>query len=128
MTKHLNVLIRRADCEYRSTFFLSCYKDLGEDAPQFDVRRRLELSVGAHGERALVQAVQVGHDQQQVRRGLDWQEAAARYVDAQGVIEAFDGGADRRLQLDDVQAAVERLMSKGREETRWLLWKSNSIP
>lgn len=82
---------------------------LGEGAAQLDVRRRRELSLGAHGERAGVQAVQVGHDQQQVRRGLHRQEAAARDVYSQRVVEAFDGRADRRLQLDDVLTAVESL-------------------
>lgn len=92
------------------------------------MRRRWELSLGAHGERAGLQAVQVGHDQQQVRCGLDGQEAAARYVDAQGVVEAFDGRADRRLQLDDVVPAVKRLITTKRtEETCWLLWKSDLI-
>lgn len=87
-----------------------------------------ELSLWAHGERAGVQAVQVGHDQQEVRRGLDGQEAAARHVDSHGVIEAFDGGADRRLQLDDVLPAVERLTRmERREETRWLLLRINLI-
>lgn len=43
-----------------------CQGYLGEGATQFDVRRRRELPLGAHGERAGIQAVQVGHDQQQV--------------------------------------------------------------
>lgn len=85
---------------------------LGEGASQFDVRRCRELPFGAHGERAGVQAVQVGHDQQQVGRGLHGQEAAARHVDAQGVVEGFNGGADRRFQLDDVLPAVESLATK----------------
>lgn len=72
--------------------------------------RRWELSLGAHGERAGLQAVKVGHDQQQVWRGFDRQEAAARYIDAQGVVKAFDGGTDRRLQLDDILPTVERLI------------------
>lgn len=102
---------------------LSFYEYLGEGAAQFDVRRCRELSLGAHGERAGVKAVQVGHDQQQVRRGLYWQEAAPRHVDAQSVVEAFDGGADRRLQLDDVLTAVERLTAETRtgEETCWVV-------
>jgi len=73
------------------------------------VRRAGELAAPAHGERAGVQAVQVGHDQQQVGGRLHRQEAAARHVHAHGVVEALDGGAHRRLQLDDVQAAVQRL-------------------
>lgn len=85
---------------------------LGEGASQFDVRRCRELPFGAHGERAGVQAVQVGHDQQQVRRGLHGQEAAARHVDAEGVVEGFNGRADRRFQLDDVLPAVKSLTTK----------------
>lgn len=99
------------------TAVLTCYcyyNYLGEGAAQFDVRRRRELPLGAHGEGAGLQAVQVGHDQQQVRRCLDGQEAAARYVDAQGVVEAFDGGADCRLQLDDVVPAVKCLTTTRR--------------
>lgn len=103
-----------AATEKRHPSSLSFYEYLGEGAAQFDVRRCRELSLGAHGERAGVQAVQVGHDQQQVRRGLYWQEAAPRHVDAQSVVEAFDGGADRRLQLDDVLTAVERLTAETR--------------
>lgn len=83
--------------------------DLGEGAAQLDVRRGGELSLLAHGERAVVQAVQVGHHQQQVGRRLHRQEAAAGDVHAQGVVEALDGGAHGRLQLDDVQAAFQRL-------------------
>ena len=102
--------------------FVFFYEYLGEGAAQFDVRRCRELSLGAHGERAGVQAVQVGHDQQQVRRGLYWQEAAPRHVDAQSVVEAFDGGADRRLQLDDVLTAVKRLINQKKgEETCWVV-------
>lgn len=85
---------------------------LGEGASQFDVRRCGELPFGAHGERAGVQAVQVGHDQQQVGRGLDGQEAAARHVDAEGVVEGFNGCAHRRFQLDDVLPAVKGLTTK----------------
>ena len=73
------------------------------------MRRGGELPLLAHGERAGVQAVQVGHHQQQVGRGLHRQEAAARHIHTHGVVEALDGGAHRRLQLDDVQAAVQRL-------------------
>lgn len=68
-----------------------------------------ELPLGAHGEGARLQAVQVGHDQQQVRCGLDRQEAAAGNVYSQGVVEAFDRRADRRLKLDDVQPSIQRL-------------------
>lgn len=82
---------------------------LGEGAAQLDVRRGGKLSLLAHDERAGVQRVQVGHHQQQVGRRLHRQEAAARHVHAHGVLEALDGGAHRRLQLDDVQAAVQRL-------------------
>ena len=77
-----------------------------------------ELPLGAHGQGAGVQAVQVGHDEQQVRRGLDGQEAAAGNVYSQGVFKALDGGADRCLQLDDVLPAIERLSKK--EETLFL--------
>ena len=65
-----------------------------------------ELSLLAHGERAGVEAVEVGHDQEQVGGGLDGQETAAGHVDAQGVVEALDGGANGSLQLDHIQAAV----------------------
>lgn len=71
-----------------------------------------ELPLGAHVEGARLQAVQVGHDQQQVRRGLDRQEPAAGNVYPQGVVEAFDRRADRRLKLDDVQPSVERLKTR----------------
>lgn len=87
---------------------------LGEGAAQLDVRRGGELSLGAHGEGAGLQAVQVGHDQQQVRRGFDGKEAAAGDVYPHRVVEAFDRRADRRLQLDDVQPSVERLRVTGR--------------
>lgn len=85
---------------------------LGEGAPQLDVWGGGELPSGAHGERAGVQAVQVGHDQQQVRRCLHGQEAAAWHVDAEGVVEGLNGCADRRLQLDDVLPAIEGLATK----------------
>lgn len=94
------------------------YIYLSEGATQFDVRRCWELSLGAHGERAGLQAVKVGHDQQQVRRGFDRQEAAAGYIDAQGVVKAFDGGTDRRLQLDDILPTVERLIRAKKKKRR----------
>lgn len=73
------------------------------------MRRGGELPLLAHGERPGVQAVQVGHHQQQVGRRLYGQEAAARDVHAHGVLEALDGSANGRLQLDDVQTAIQRL-------------------
>lgn len=82
------------------------------------MRRCRELSLRAHVERASIQAVQVGHDQKQVRRSLDRQEAAAGNVYSQGVVEAFDGRTHRSLQLDDVLPAVERLMNRRGERTR----------
>lgn len=82
------------------------------------MRRCRELSLRAHVERAGIQAVQVGHDQKQVRRSLDWQEAAAGNVYSQGVVEAFDGRTHRSLQLNDVLPAVERLMNRRGERTR----------
>lgn len=92
---------------------------LGEGAAQFDVRSCWELPLGAHGERASLQAVQVGHDQEEVRRSLDRQEAAAGNIYSQGIVEAFDGRADRSLQLDDVLPAVKRLITRERgEKTR----------
>lgn len=83
--------------------------DFGEGAAQFNVRRCGELPLLAHGERSGLQTVQVGHHQQQVRRRLHGQEAAARDVYAHGVLKALDGSADGRLQLDDVQTTVQRL-------------------
>ena len=68
-----------------------------------------ELPPAAHGQRAGVQAVQVGHDQQQVGRGLDGQEAAPRHVDAHGVVKALDGRPYGGLQLDHVLPALQRL-------------------
>ena len=73
-----------------------------------------ELPPLAHGEGAGLQAVQVGHDQQQVGGGLHRQEAAAGHVDAQGVVEALYRRAHRRLQLDDVQPPVYGLRSRER--------------
>lgn len=77
------------------------------------MRRCGELPLLTHGERSRLQTVQVGHDQQEVRGGFDWQEAATGDVDAQSVVEALDGGAYGRLQLDHVQATVQSL---GREK------------
>lgn len=95
---------------------------LGEGAAQFDVRRCWELSLGAHGERAGLQAVQVRHDQQQVGRGLYRQEAAAGNVDAHGVVKAFDGSADCCLQLDDILPAIKRLKAtKHRREDMFVV-------
>lgn len=101
------------------------YDHLGEGAAQFDMRRCRELSLGAHGERAGLQAVKVGHDQQQVWRGLDGQEATARYIDAQGVVEGLDGGTDGRLQLDDVLPTIKCLITTKRREETW--WKMRRI-
>lgn len=86
--------------------------DLGEGAAQLDVRRGGKLSLLAHGERAGVQAVQVGHHQQQVGRRLHRQETAAGDIHPHGIVEALDGGAHGRLQLDDVQTAVQCLQRR----------------
>lgn len=91
---------------HESTF---CFHYLGERAAQLDVWRGGEFPLLAHGERAGVQAVEVGHDQQQVRRGLDGKEAATGHVDAQGVVEGLDSSAHRCFQLDHVQTTVQRL-------------------
>lgn len=47
----------------KTLYFPNYYDHLGEGAAQLDMRRRRELSPGAHGERAGLQAVKVGHDQ-----------------------------------------------------------------
>lgn len=80
--------------------------DLGEGAAQFNMRRCGKLPLLAHGERAGVQAVQVGHHQQEVGRGLHRQEAATGDVHSHGVLKALNGGAHCGLQLDDVQTTV----------------------
>lgn len=102
--------------------FHSWYDYLGEGAAQFHVRCCRELSLRAHVERAGIQAVQVGHDQEQVRRSLDRQEAAAGNVYSQGIVEAFDGRTHRSLQLDDVLPTVERLMNRRGERPRYMFF------
>lgn len=70
-----------------------------------------ELPLGAHGQTPGFKAVQVGHDQQQVGRGLDGKEAAARYIYSQSVVKAFYSCTNCCLELDDVLATIKRLMT-----------------
>lgn len=99
------------------TISLAALTDFGEGAAQLDMWSCGELSPLAHGERAGIQAVQVGHHQQQIRGRLHRQEAAARHVHAHGVAKALDSSAHRGLQLNDIQATFQRLQ---RHSEIWL--------
>lgn len=103
------------------SFHICCYHGyLSERAAQFDMGRCRKLSLGAHGERTRLQAVQVGHDQQQVRCGFHRQEAAARDIYSQSVVEAFDRCTDRRLKLDDIQPSIKCLKVKDEKKKKKL--------
>ena len=54
----------------------------------------------------MLQTVQVAHDDQQVRRRLDRQEASAGNIHTDRSLEVLDRGTDSSLQLNDVQAIV----------------------
>lgn len=74
----------------------------GEGATQFDMRCGGKLPAWAHGERPGVQAVEVGHNQKEVRGGLHWQETTAWNIHAHRSLKALDGCAHRCLQLQDI--------------------------
>lgn len=74
---------------------------------QLHQRRRLEHALRRHHQRATLQTVQIGHDQQQIGRLLHRQETRTRHIDTHAALEALHRRTDGRLQLDDAQSVVE---------------------
>lgn len=77
---------------------------------ELDERRRREHSLRRHDQRSVLQTVQIRHHEQQIRGLLDGQEARARHVDADGVLEALHRSTDGSLQLDHAHSVVQRLV------------------
>ena len=84
-------------------------RDLLEVGAELDDGDAAE-AVGVHDELAVLEAVQVRLDEEQVGAGLDGEETAAGHVDAVGVAEVADGGADGGLQLVDGLVGVTLLV------------------
>ena len=76
--------------------------------PELDDRGCLVDPVGRHDERALVERVEVAHDEHEVARLLHGQEPRARDVDDEAVLEDLHRPRHSRLQLEDVDAAPGR--------------------
>ena len=77
--------------------------------PELHERRGGEHPQRGHLERAVLQAVEVGHDEQEVAGLLDGEEPRPRHVHPGHLLEALHGGAHGGLQLEDVDAAAELL-------------------
>ena len=73
---------------------------------EFDQGRGFELALRGHDQRARLQLVQVRHDQHQVGRLLDGEEARARHIDANCVLKVFNCRSRSSLELNDVCALV----------------------
>jgi len=58
---------------------------------QFDNRRSFKHSLGVNDQLAVLQGIDVGLDQQQIRAALHWQEALAGDVSPVCVLEVLDG-------------------------------------
>ena len=76
---------------------------------ELDDRSCLVHPIRRHNQGALVKRVEVAHDEHEVARLLHGEEPRARDVDDEAVLEDLDGPCDPRLQLEDVDAAPERL-------------------
>ena len=76
--------------------------------PELDDRGCLVDPVGGHDERALVERVEIAHDEHEVARLLHGQEPRARDVDDEAVLEDLHRSRHSRLQLEDVDAAPGR--------------------
>lgn len=75
-------------------------RNLLEVGTQLDHGHTAE-AVGVHHELAVLEAVQVGLDQQEIRAGLDGQETTTRHVDTVAVGKVTDGRSDGSLELVD---------------------------
>lgn len=89
---------------------------LCEGASQFDKRHCGEFALLAHGQRAGVKAVQIGHHKQEIRGGLHRQETTTRDVYPQRVLKTLDSSTNCSLQLDNVQASIQSLEEKNSGE------------
>ena len=84
--------------------------DLLEMVAQLDHRRGLEHPLLAKDQFTVLKRVDVALDEEQIRAGLDRQEATARNVHSVAVLEVLDGCTGSSLQLRDsiVKAALKR--------------------
>ena len=80
-----------------------------EVVAELDERRWTE-AVGIHHELAVLEGVEIRLDEHEIGAGLDGQEATTRDVDAVGIVEMADGGADGRLELDDADVRLALLV------------------
>jgi len=77
---------------------------------QLDQRRGGEHALGRHHQAAVLQGVQIRHDQQQIGRLLHGQETGAGHIDTDGAIEALHGRTHSSLQLNDTCSILQRLV------------------
>lgn len=83
--------------------------DLVERGAEFDKRSGGERALSRQCQRAVVNVVQVGHEQQKIRRLFYGQEARAWHVDTDGSVERLDGRTGSGFELDDVEATIQML-------------------
>lgn len=76
---------------------------------KLDERRVGEGAGRVHDQRAVLNGVQVGLDNEQVRARLDGQEARARDVNAACALEVLDARTHGLFQLDHLGPIVQRL-------------------
>ena len=80
--------------------------DFGEMAAQLDERNRRKRSLGIHFEQTFLLREQIAHDEQQIAGRLHRQEAASGHVNADGAIEALNGGTRCSLELNHIHSFV----------------------
>jgi len=80
--------------------------NLIELGSKFDEGSGGKHSFGVHDERAGVERVKIGHDEQQIRGLLNRQKTASGNVDAYGAFEVMNRRPDRSLQLYHVEAVL----------------------
>lgn len=78
--------------------------DLLEVIAQLDQRNGVEHALGVDRQLAVVERVEIGGDQEQIRGRLDGQETATGDVDTVCVVEVLDTGTDGSLELDHLLA------------------------
>ncbi|GMT17579.1 hypothetical protein PFISCL1PPCAC_8876, partial [Pristionchus fissidentatus] len=82
---------------------------LVEAGSELDERGRGEGAELGQRQTAIVNVVEIGHEEEQIGGLLDGQEPGTGHVDATRALEVFNGGSGCGLQLDHVHAAVQVL-------------------
>ena len=83
--------------------------NFGEMTAQLDQRHNWKRTLRIHLKQAFSLREQIAHDEQQIAGRLHRQEAASGHVNADGAIEALNGGTRCSLELNHIHSFVGSL-------------------